>query len=112
MKSKLGQLFESTFGEKVDSLFPLPAHGSDRKLCRIKSSNRSVIGAENEDRAENIAFLEFSRHFRKEGLNVPEIYAENLDDGIYLEEDLENLRSTLSLMEMKQEFRQQQMYLE
>ena len=32
-------------------------------------------------------FLEFSKHFRKHGLPVPEIYAEDLDHGAYLEED-------------------------
>ncbi len=39
-------------------------------------------------REENVAFLEFSRHFRRHGLPVPEIYAEDLDHGAYLEEDL------------------------
>jgi aminoglycoside/choline kinase family phosphotransferase len=39
-------------------------------------------------REENVAFLEFSRHFRKYGLPVPEIYAEALAEGAYLEEDL------------------------
>ena len=39
-------------------------------------------------REENIAFLEFSRHFRGRGLPVPEIYGSELDAGAYLEEDL------------------------
>ncbi len=39
-------------------------------------------------REENVAFLEFSRHFRRHGLPVPEIYAEDLSLGAYLEEDL------------------------
>jgi aminoglycoside/choline kinase family phosphotransferase len=39
-------------------------------------------------REENVAFLEFSRHFRRKGLPVPEIYAEDLSRGAYLEEDL------------------------
>ena len=39
-------------------------------------------------REENVAFLEFSKHFRKHGLPVPEIYGEDLDHGVYLEEDL------------------------
>src|SRR5262249_35733180 len=34
------------------------------------------------------AFLEFSRHFRKHCLPVPEIYAEDLAHGAYIEEDL------------------------
>ena len=48
----------------------------------------SVIGIRYEVREENAAFLEFSRHFRHHGLPVPEIYAENLGQGAYLEEDL------------------------
>jgi len=39
-------------------------------------------------RGENVAFLEFSRHFRRHGLPVPEIYGEDLKSGAYLEEDL------------------------
>lgn len=85
---KLAQLFESHFKEKVDSVEPLRAHGSDRKLFRLINKKRSVIGVENEDRAENVAFIEFSHHFKKEGLPVPEIYTADLNEGIYLEEDL------------------------
>jgi aminoglycoside/choline kinase family phosphotransferase len=32
-------------------------------------------------REENVAFLEFSRHFRRHGLPVPEIYGEDLSQG-------------------------------
>ncbi|MFQ5604402.1 MAG: phosphotransferase [bacterium] len=88
MHPKLVKLFESHFGEKVIDLAPLKSHGSNRKLFRIRSSVRSVIGADNADRDENAAFLDFSRHFFRLGLPVPEIYAEDLDAGIYLEEDL------------------------
>jgi aminoglycoside/choline kinase family phosphotransferase len=88
MEKQLTKLFESHFGEKVISMTPLRAHGSERKLYRMLSKNRSVIGVANADRAENVAFVEFSRHFRKEGLPVPEIYHEDLDQGLYLEEDL------------------------
>jgi aminoglycoside/choline kinase family phosphotransferase len=48
----------------------------------------SAIGILYSVREENVAFLEFSRHFRRHGLPVPEIYAENLSAGAYLEEDL------------------------
>jgi aminoglycoside/choline kinase family phosphotransferase len=48
----------------------------------------SAIGILYPVREENLAFLEFSRHFRRHGLPVPEIYAENLSQGAYLEEDL------------------------
>ncbi len=39
-------------------------------------------------REENVAFLEFSRHFRRHGLPVPEIYGDDLSQGAYLEQDL------------------------
>ena len=55
---------------------------------RLKNGKYSAIGVENDDRAENTAFLKFSRHFRQQGLPVPEIYLENLDANAYLEEDL------------------------
>ena len=48
----------------------------------------SAIGILYAVREENVAFLEFSRHFRRHGLPVPEIYAEDLSQGAYLEEDL------------------------
>jgi len=88
MNKKLLMLFEDHFGEKVTHAAPLRAHGSNRKLYRIVSKNFRAIGAENADRSENIAFIEFSRYFHRAGLPVPEIFAEDLDQDIYLEEDL------------------------
>jgi len=88
MEENLKELFTNYFGEPVEAIAPLKGGGSDRKLYRLTSTNRSVIGAINLDRQENVAFLEFSKHFRRSGLSVPLIYTENLDKGIYLEEDL------------------------
>ena len=88
MHEKLTKLFESHFKEKVVKSGPVKANGSDRKLSRLVGVKHSAIGVENADRTENIAFLEFSRHFYKLGLPVPEIYSEELDSDIYLEEDL------------------------
>jgi aminoglycoside/choline kinase family phosphotransferase len=61
--------------------------GSGRKIIRLASERISAIGILYGVREENAAFLEFSRHFRKHGLPVPEIYAEDLSQGAYLEED-------------------------
>ncbi len=88
MPEKLKQLFETHFNEKVEDLSPLPAHGSNREYFRISNSDRSVIGAKNEDKLENDAFVSFSKHFHEKGLSVPEIYAEDLDKDIYLQQDL------------------------
>jgi aminoglycoside/choline kinase family phosphotransferase len=85
----LKNLFEQRFGSPVARVQPLQGTlgGSGRKIIRLADNERSVIGVLYAVREENIAFLEFSKHFRRHGLPVPEIYAEDLDYGAYLEED-------------------------
>lgn len=46
------------------------------------------MGVYNPDKSENSAFIEFTRHFLGKGLNVPEIYAQNPEQNIYLQKDL------------------------
>ena len=86
----LKRLFEQHFHSPVERVRPLQGElgGSGRKIVRLDSGKISAIGILYNVREENIAFLEFSRHFRRHGLPVPEIYAEDLSDGAYLEEDL------------------------
>jgi aminoglycoside/choline kinase family phosphotransferase len=86
----LKQLFEQHFHSPVGQVQPLQGQlgGSGRKIIRLKSETQSAIGILYEVREENVAFLEFSRHFRRYGLPVPEIYAEDLSQGAYLEQDL------------------------
>ena len=86
----LQQLFEQHFGAPVERTQRLQGQlgGSGRSIIRLTGGNRSVIGILYGVREENAAFIEFSRHFRRHGLPVPEIYAEDLDQGAYLEEDL------------------------
>jgi len=88
MPENLKKLFETHFNEKVKTLSLLAAHGSNREYFRLVSNSRSVIGAKNQDRLENDAFVSFSKHFHAKGLSVPEIYAADLDNDIYLEQDL------------------------
>src|SRR5438309_1384622 len=64
--------------------------GSGRSIIRLAGDKLSAIGILHDVREENVAFLEFSRHFRRHGLPVPEVYAEDLNQGAYLEEDLGN----------------------
>lgn len=89
-KNEIIQLFENKFNEKVESFEKLPASGSYREYCRIKSENRSVIGAVNFDIKENTAFLSFTNHFKNTGLPVPEIFAVSSDLKKYIQEDLGN----------------------
>jgi aminoglycoside/choline kinase family phosphotransferase len=85
----LQKLFEQHFGTPAASVLPLQGQlsGSGRNIIRLANDNASAIGILYGVREENVAFLEFSRHFRRHGLPVPEIYAEDLNHGAYLEED-------------------------
>ena len=102
----LKMLYVQWSGSEVDRIEELPAHGSYRKYYRLYSGGQSVIAAHNEDKAENIAFLKFSRQFRKAGMPVPEIFADDEKHDIYLEEDLgdETLYSYLSEVRQKEGF--------
>jgi aminoglycoside/choline kinase family phosphotransferase len=86
----LKRLFEQRFRLPAERLDPLQGKlgGSGRNIVRVQGGGRSAIGILYSGREENIAFLEFSRHFRARGLAVPEIFAEDLNEGAYLEEDL------------------------
>jgi aminoglycoside/choline kinase family phosphotransferase len=86
----LKNLFEQHFRSPVERVQPLQGElgGSGRKIIRLAGGKVSAIGILYDVREENAAFLEFSRHFRKHGLPVPDIYGEDLDHGAYLEEDL------------------------
>ena len=85
----LKRLFEQHFHSPVERVQPLQGQlgGSGRKIIRLSSEKLSAIGILYDVREENVAFLEFSRHFRRRGLPVPEIYAEDLSHGAYLQED-------------------------
>jgi aminoglycoside/choline kinase family phosphotransferase len=86
----LEELFERHFRSPATRVEPLQGQlgGSGRNIIRLSGDRASAIGILYNVREENVAFLEFSRHFRKYGLSVPEIYAEDLSHGAYLEEDL------------------------
>jgi aminoglycoside/choline kinase family phosphotransferase len=86
----LQKLFEEHFHSPVERVKPLQGElgGSGRKIIRLEGGNAKAIGILYDVREENVAFLEFSKHFRRYGLPVAEIYGEDLRHGAYLEEDL------------------------
>src|ERR1700678_2601887 len=85
----LSKLFEQHFSTPPTRIQPVQGElgGSGRKIIRLANDKVSAIGILYGVREENAAFLEFSRHFRKHGLPVPQIYAEDLGQDAYLEED-------------------------
>jgi aminoglycoside/choline kinase family phosphotransferase len=86
----LKKLFEAHFHSPALQVQQMQGElgGSGRKITRLSSERNTAIGIEYGVREENRAFLEFSKHFYKHGLPVPQIYGEDLDRGAYLEEDL------------------------
>ncbi|MBM4176912.1 MAG: phosphotransferase enzyme family protein [Ignavibacteria bacterium] len=106
LEQNLTKLFTEWCSESVKEISPLPLSGSDRRYFRIHGSHKTAMGVYNPDRSENIAFLTFSRHFKLKGLNVPQIYSEDLNNHIYLEQDLgdETLFSLLVKTREKENF--------
>ncbi|HVM92748.1 MAG TPA: RNase adapter RapZ [Terriglobales bacterium] len=90
----LQKLFEEHFGIAPSVVQPVQGQlsASGRRIVRLAGERGGervrAIGILYGVREENVAFLEFSRHFRRHGLPVPEIYAEDLSQGAYLEQDL------------------------
>jgi len=86
----LKKLFTRHFHSAPTRIQPLQGElgGSGRKIIRLTNERVSAVGILYGGREENTAFLEFSKHFRRYCLPVPEIYAEDLNHGAYLEEDL------------------------
>ncbi|HZU32575.1 MAG TPA: RNase adapter RapZ [Candidatus Angelobacter sp.] len=86
----LQTLFEQHFHTLAERVQPLQGQlgGSGRSIVRLASGEHSAVGIIHDVREENVAFIEFSRYFRRMGLPVPEIYIADLKQGAYLEEDL------------------------
>lgn len=86
--ARLADLFRRCTGSDVATVTAVRAHGSERRIYRLTDGSMSLIGVVHEDRAENRAFIAFSRHFRRAGIPVPEIRAVADTGDAYLEEDL------------------------
>jgi len=85
---RLAHIFRRQYGMSPDSIIALKSDGSDRKIYRLFFGQQTIIGIIGNDPDENIAFLAFSKTFKDFGLRVPQIYVDDLDNGVYLEEDL------------------------
>lgn len=89
MNKSIDSLYKSIFGNRPYMVNELPPSGSHRIYYRlILDNDESVIAVYNDDYRENKAFVEFSRHFITKGINVPKILAQDLENGVYIQEDL------------------------
>lgn len=102
--TSLSHLYQNVTGFAPTKVVLLPASGSYRRYFRLShTDSASIIGAWNEDRRENEAFCSFTKHFHNQGINVPQLLAEDLDNHIYLLQDL----GDVSLLSVLQDNRQE-----
>ena len=87
---RLSELFTKRFGTPPLSIETIKADGSNRELYRVFGPEKTYVGVHGPDQAENRAFVGFSRAFYQAGLPVPQIFAQDEEHHIYLEEDLGN----------------------
>ncbi|MEM9931240.1 MAG: phosphotransferase, partial [Bacteroidota bacterium] len=88
LESQLAALYQRWCGTPPELVLPLAPSGSARIYYRLEGKGGAAIGAYNPQQEENRAFLAFSKHFKAKGLPVPEIYLEDSEQNIYLQEDL------------------------
>ncbi len=95
----LRKLFFEWVPEPGIEILPLPQAGSYRQYYRLTGQKKHAIGVYSPDKCETEAFIKFTSHFRNTGLNVPEIYAADLENDCYLVSDLGKI-SLLDHLEM------------
>ncbi len=88
VEQMLSELFREWCGQQPVSVTRLAGSGSNRTYYRMHGAGVTLIGAHNEDIAENRAFISFTGQFKEDGLPVPSILASDSNNGIYLLDDL------------------------
>lgn len=111
MNLKIKDLFYKTFFCELEKIIPVSAHGSSRKYFRCFGADVVCMAVYNEDLKENTAFLDYAKQLIIKGICVPKIYSQDLDNNIYLLEDLGDVtlfdliqleqKGELSLQELK-----------
>jgi aminoglycoside/choline kinase family phosphotransferase len=85
---QLSNLFKKFSGSAPEEIIKLPSSGSYRQYYRLKKSNDCIIGVYNEDYLENKAFIEFTKHFLGKNLPVPKLLTGDIENNVYLLQDL------------------------
>ena len=84
----ISNLFGSFSDRPADRIEKLPQSGSDRIYFRIYAGEQTYIATYNLNIKENKTFIHFSQHFLEAGLPVPQIFAWNEENTIYIQKDL------------------------
>lgn len=83
---QINSLYISRFNVHPERIEKIPQSGSDRVYYRVTGPVTCIATASKNIR-ENQTFLKFSQHFKSHDCPVPEIYAVNEEETIYLQED-------------------------
>ena len=86
---QVNHCFTEIYGEEP-IISELRAGGSGRRYFRLKSTDKSLVGAYGHDIAENKCFIDLARIFENEGIRVPHIFHFDAGQHIYFMEDLGN----------------------
>ena len=84
---RLSRLYKQFVGSEPTEIVLMDKAGSNRQYYRMHGE-RSIVGVIGESREENDAFIYMARHFREQGLSVPEVYGVSEDHMAYIQEDL------------------------
>lgn len=88
----LEELYVSVRGCAPAAMSPLPKAGSNRQYVRLTAADgTSLLGVSTTDTVESRCFIYLARHFREQGLPVPQVLAVNEDASCYIQEDLGRL---------------------
>src|SRR5574344_472890 len=105
MNTQIRDLFYNTFYSEIENITPIVANGSAREYFRLSNKNITCIAAYNKDKKENLAFIDYACQLYKKGIKVPKVYAQDLENNIYLIEDFgDTTLFDLIQLEQKQEF--------
>lgn len=88
IKDAIIKLMDKDLSEKIVDIKMMPASGSSRIYYRIFTEKGTFIATYNSNIEENTAFLDFSKHFSKNNLPVPEIISVNDEKDCYIQSDL------------------------
>ncbi|WP_075589912.1 RapZ C-terminal domain-containing protein [Labilibacter marinus] len=87
---QLSKMFTRFTGEQIETTEMLPPSGSYREYVRFTGGGKSALGVFNSDKKENAAFIGFSEHFKSKSLKVGKVFDQDMEQDIYLVEDLGN----------------------
>jgi len=97
---EIKNLFHSFSKTGIKNISKLPQSGGDREYFRVEANGGNYIATHNQNIRENKTFLYFTKQFKECGVPVPEIYAVNDDQAIYIQQDF-GASTLLNVLEEK-----------